>query len=624
MQSETLSTHSTDVAPVIATQTGDDPLIAFLRNRPKSRSLAGRTMDALAITFLKHAHYPSDEMWVALRAVAETLQAMADGDADPLIYLSSLDPGVGKTQTYIHFIREMLEHPDYDGVAVIVCISRKDQIRAVVDEAKLQPDDFAVLTADAELNALGSGNPNSARVLFTTQRMVESRCQHGTKAFEDVAAFHYRGKPRAVRIWDEAILPGQTLTVSRDDVGLLFKPLRFSHPNLTAALEQLFIHLGTLPDGEIITLPNFAEDHGVTLNDVMGLVEHSTESTKAAVECLWFLSGRTVTVRQDGAYGNTVLDYKDTLPDDIKPLIVLDASIRVRSIYDLWEGGRGGVVRLPDAEKRYSELTLHVWRHGGGKSAFRRNGPKLIEGIASTILIKPGEEWLVVHHKDAGLDFERQLSQILPDDVTPRVRFLTWGSHDATNAFAHVPNVILAGILFYRGSHYEALGRLAAGKSSAAGPFPQSETQRVMDGENRHLILQAACRGAVRKSNGDECLPSHVYIIASRRTNIERDLPRVFPGARIVRWRPVEKALTGKIGEAYAYIVERLRQDPRAIVAFRDTMRAIGWKDAKEFKKRIREHDDFIDALVAEGIEEYGKGIRPTGFRRVTDLPATE
>jgi hypothetical protein len=477
MQSETLSTHSTDVAPVIATQTGDDPLIAFLRNRPKSRSLAGRTMDALAITFLKHAHYPSDEMWVALRAVAETLQAMADGDADPLIYLSSLDPGVGKTQTYIHFIREMLEHPDYDGVAVIVCISRKDQIRAVVDEAKLQPDDFAVLTADAELNALGSGNPNSARVLFTTQRMVESRCQHGTKAFEDVAAFHYRGKPRAVRIWDEAILPGQTLTVSRDDVGLLFKPLRFSHPNLTAALEQLFIHLGTLPDGEIITLPNFAEDHGVTLNDVMGLVEHSTESTKAAVECLWFLSGRTVTVRQDGAYGNTVLDYKDTLPDDIKPLIVLDASIRVRSIYDLWEGGRGGVVRLPDAEKRYSELTLHVWRHGGGKSAFRRNGPKLIEGIASTILIKPGEEWLGVHHKDAGLDFERQLSQILPDDVTPRVRFLTWGSHDATNAFAHVPNVILAGILFYRGSHYEALGRLAAGKSSAAGPFPQSETQ---------------------------------------------------------------------------------------------------------------------------------------------------
>jgi hypothetical protein len=48
-------------------------------------------------------------------------------------------------------------------------------------------------------------------VRFTTHAMVESRCK-GWK-FAEVGAFHYRGKPRSVRIWDEAILAGHTLTI---------------------------------------------------------------------------------------------------------------------------------------------------------------------------------------------------------------------------------------------------------------------------------------------------------------------------------------------------------------------------------------------------------------------------
>jgi hypothetical protein len=43
------------------------------------------------------------------------------------------------------------------------------------------------------------------------------------------------------------------------------------------------------------------------------------------------LSGKTVSVRRDGAYGNTMLDYRETLPQGLAPLVVLDASGRVRS-----------------------------------------------------------------------------------------------------------------------------------------------------------------------------------------------------------------------------------------------------------------------------------------------------
>ena len=51
-----------------------------------------------------------------------------------------------------------------------------------------------------------------------------------------------------------------------------------------------------------------------------------------AITALWLLSGKTVAVRQDGPYGNTVLDYHETLPEGLAPMVVLDASGRVREI----------------------------------------------------------------------------------------------------------------------------------------------------------------------------------------------------------------------------------------------------------------------------------------------------
>jgi hypothetical protein len=43
-------------------------------------------------------------MWAALTELASVLEAMAEGRCPPKLFLSSLDPGVGKTQTVTHFI----------------------------------------------------------------------------------------------------------------------------------------------------------------------------------------------------------------------------------------------------------------------------------------------------------------------------------------------------------------------------------------------------------------------------------------------------------------------------------------------------------------------------------------
>ena len=446
--------------------------------------------------------------------------------------------------------------------------------------------------------------------------MIERRCER-TRSFERVAAFHYQGEPRSIRIWDEAILPGQPLTISRDCLALLLAPLRGRYTALADDIEDLFTKLKTTRSGTVICLPDLAEVHNVDLNEVLELVTACPQQELAA-EVLWFLFGQHVTVRQDGAFGGTMLDYKDTLPDDIKPLLALDASARVRTVYQCWQEGRGGIVKLPPAPKRYDDLSIHVWNRGGGKTAFRKDGDLLVEGIASTIMTRPDEAWLIVHHKKEGIDrdIQDEVRALLP--ATARVHFLTWGAHDATNEFATVPNIVLAGTLFLRASQYEALGRLASGHPSSRGRFDDATTKKVMKGEHRHLILQALCRGAVRRCAGEGCPPARAYIIASRKSAIADELLTIFPGAHVLPWRPVKKALTGKVAEAVEFITTQIGSAPSSTVTFKQVMAHIGWTDRKDFKRRIRQHDDFIDALDDAGIEE---GVLVQG-RRASVRPA--
>jgi hypothetical protein len=579
-----------------------------------TQSLSDLTIETLRRCFAERSHAPSEQMWRALRAVADTLESMADEKCASAIYLSSLDPGVGKTTAVIAFLKALIASREHVHVGAIVCVGRLSQIATIVDEAQLSRADFAVLTSDKSLNELGCNCPQRARILFTTHSMVEHRCID--RRFSDVSALHYRGTPRLVRIWDEAILPGQTLTVNRDTLGLLFEPIRARNSAMADAVEDLFNKLREAQSGTIIQIPELDLIHGLGLNDALGLVEDGLPKQKHAVERLWFLFGKHVTIRRDGPRGNTMLDYRDTLPDDIKPLLVLDASARVRTVYRCWKEDRGGIVELPTAPKRYTDLTIHVLQRGGGKGAFRKEAKRLVEIVATTIQMKPEEKWLVIGHKNSiDMDLETDVRALLPS-AGPNVRFVHWGAHDATNAYADATNVILAGTLFYPVSHYEALGRLASAYPSSLGQYAREKTHGVMLGEHRHLILQATCRGAVRRCIGDACPPTNVYLIASAKSGIAEQLPNIFPGARICTWKAARRALRGKVSEAVAFLSAEFESCPDSVVAFRRVMDHIGWKDSREFKRSIRRHDDFVATIEEIGVEEWGPGRYPTCFRK--------
>lgn len=584
--------------------------------------LARTTLDRVAAFFDQRGHNPSVAMWAALEDLATTLERMADGTAPAKFFLSSLDPGVGKTQTIAHFVDALLSMRDRADVGVMICVGRLDEVKNLAETMAVPRDNLCVLTSDQALNALGAAPVDAAQVLITTQQRIERQLNCGS--FAGAAGFHYRGRPRAIRIWDESYLPGQTVTLNRDDVAFLFKPLRFSFPGLTDALERLFTSLRDVEDGTVMELPNFGADHSVDLNDVLAVFDNPTDQEdrrlkddqRMALSSLWFLSGKTVSIRTDGKLGNTVIDYRDTLPEDLAPMVILDASGRVRETYRDIEKSRGTLVRLRTAVKRYDNLAVHLWRTGGGKRAFQSDGPRLVTGIARTIDTKPDERWLVIMHRRDGRvgDVEREVRERIAETPAENVTFIHWGQHMATNCYGDVPNVVLAGTLFYRVSYYEALKRLAAGRRASQGDVTREERERVMIGEHAHAILQALCRGAVRKCDGEQCHPCHAYVIASVRSGIPDALPALFPGCRIHRWQPVERKLSGHVGAA----VEALHQWAQSakagdILPFKRVFHALG-VTSHDFKYRVRVHPEFVEAAAELGVVETGKGRNNTGF----------
>ena len=185
---------------------------------------------------------------------------------------------------------------------------------------------------------------------------------------------------------------------------------------------------------------------------------------RETVVALWAMSGRQVRVVKDGLEGVAMITYEEHISDDLAPLLVLDASGRVRETYSLWGRYRASLVRLPEAVRDYTPLTLNVWRRAGSKSGWASDGGVLVAGVVATIKTGPGEKWLVVTYKASGRhgDPAKLIADKLPAAIRSNVDFTSWGKHCGVNDWDDYPNVVLAGTLFYPNSQITALHHACA------------------------------------------------------------------------------------------------------------------------------------------------------------------
>ncbi len=125
-----------------------------------------------------------------------------------------------------------------------------------------------------------------------------------------------------------------------------------------------------------------------------------------------------------------------------------------------------------------------------------------------------------------------------------------------------------------------------------------------------HHLLQALSRASVRQGNGSDCGPCNAYIIAPKRAQMRRLLPKVFPNCIIRRWRPTGKKPKGKVQDALSYIEMHFDDYPDEVLTFKELQAELSITPSSNFRNSIRKHPCFRYGLEALGIAEVTIGNR--------------
>lgn len=536
-----------------------------LRAKLGYENFATNVENALRQRFERNDHFPSDAHWKDLRELIQTIEDMALGIAARKYHLFDLPTGMGKTSTLIETTRELIRIGEETGdpVGILILTNTLEQIPILIQEMGLRDDQFAVRTGkdNTKLNALGAGEDtfdgegrhSNAQVLFTTQQKllaITSRTQ--MPSFNTMYTFTYHEKPRAVRIWDEAILPAQPHTLTADDIDRLKSPLlRAGYKAQRDALEDLTTEMKRLGHGGVIDVPS------IELPDPDAAPDLFDDRDAQNVRKLLQMTEGRANIRSEYA-GTVALYYEEILPNDFAPLIVLDASGGLRGVYPLWEHGRGNLIHHHSTGKSYTNLKIRHWNHAAGKTAHNINSIRreIAEGIAVAVAEATDDEVLIITRKHGGSKTRARTQNMevtiqkavtrrmaIEGRTPPKLHFLTWGKHLATNQYAHIKHVIVDGLLQYPIATVEAMAR-GSGGLDATDEFDGEAIKTFHKGEMAHHVFQGVGRGASRKAlNGDVppgCKLDIIFPMKAGKNSVDWSiLQKAFPGAEITDWTPV-------------------------------------------------------------------------------------
>jgi hypothetical protein len=585
--------------------------------------LTDRTLPKLERRMISHGTPVTPETRVGLRDMLRRCELILLDRAAPRFYLSSLDPGVGKTTATIVLLEEILADLEHRPAGVLICLSTTQQIVDMVGAANLATLDFAVLTSDTAFNyGLSTTLPQAAPVLFTTQQMVASRCS--SRQFSQVSEFLYAGKPRKLRIWDESMLPAQALTLNADEITRLLLPLRPVSPGpLMAMLSGLASTALARRDGDVLPVPQLASGLFSATNGHPSL----TEQDKDIIDRLVTIAGTTVRVRKEfrgssrghssaGGRSTILVGRGRELPEDLAPVVILDASGRIRQTYELWQQERHTLTWLKPAVRDYSKLTVHVWNRGAGKSSIYSKAvyPQILSTLQSTITSRPRTRWLVITHKTRGRDnLAKDLQRLA---ATSQASYLTWGRHRGSNSYSACDGVVLGGLWYQPKSHFESLIHVASSSFPAVSPASAADIQEMCRTELLDGIFQAACRSGIRSGNQQPC---HLYLMAAPKSGVRKSLNTLFPGCTVVDWVPAAVAKMPLRAQQAFDTIDRALPFPGATITFKSVWRSLGMK-SQQFTQSIRPNELFQAALAAKGITEIGGNRRKNAFQRMLPI----
>jgi hypothetical protein len=549
----------------------------------------------------------------ALKAFMETLEDGLRSKLEAKYYLLSLDPGMGKTRACVEFIRAWREQGYQPNSSILIGVSTLDELKSFITASGLPSDEFGVLTGNPEMNAMGlsSNLHDQARVLFTTQQMIRSRTKG--RSFDDASKFHYNGQPRALRLWDESLLPRDGVIIRRDDLLGLMSPLRPDFPDYVERLEALCRTIETSTEGASVVIDELLYLNHAQQRFAKPLLSSGEQDVIAQLQ---LVSGSSLRTVQDERYGSVLIGVTPTLPEDFAPVIILDASGRVRETYEEWSRHEGNLERLVSARNCYHKLNVHVWKRSSGTDALNDPDTRTEIALAMGTLFErdPEGQWLIVTYKGAKDGLELAVERNKPANVNPKLTYIHWGIHHSTNAHRDIDNVIVVGQFTYRSLDYLGLVLASSGLPDPSNAMPDTRAMKV--GEYQHNLLQAVCRASVRKASEGVTDRCNLFLITSQ-PRIEEVLETTFPGCSVTEWRGGGQ-LNGHMFEATRFIRSCL------IVGNQESISKASIKDhlgisSQSLSGNVLRKPEFERFIRSNGLEMTTRSIRrvASGFEAI-------
>jgi hypothetical protein len=538
--------------------------------------VTARAFEQLVAALQSYGNRPNEQHRAALHALVGTMAAMALGLLQGR-YAVGLPTSMGKT-TAILCVLESLSH---NGVAedcpLIVSGQRVEALREHV--AKLVamgvPREMLGLVYKFEPERDGREKPDADHAdrpfLFATHSRVR-------RSFDDLEPYlRYRDRRRGAMYYDESLM-------RTDAVGLALRDLRPAIRHLEAIVEEgdgrnprsrdavreatgLLVEALALVTGAL-KKSKADPKHPATVKlpairpGREGAYRCALENVKAKDEVIAFLGlfgaeVRVVTTEQGG-----VVQFRRLVPDELHSVLVLDASYPIRTLQKLDATLQDAEKRVPafkrlgfalSATKDWRRVTFHQLRQGGGRSTLRgmfgqpREDNWLADEIIKVVKSRPPDEaWVFVTYKRRPYE-KRAMVDALRDDLEkagidttsltpaghPRFSFVTWGTHDASNAYRHAQNLVLVGVM-QRDKvelHAAALGQM----DLLGGLVTSDALKQLHRDELTHLVFQAASRGASRTVTDGVAGESRVWFV-EKNGDVSKRLARVCPGATFLPW----------------------------------------------------------------------------------------
>jgi len=380
----------------------------------------------------------------------------------------------------------------------------------------------------------------------------------------------YQGRKRDLIIWDESLLSGEATNLSTlFIINSIDNTINgFDHKAKGKSIEPKFTQLIKFLcqiKSILIEAKNNHTDIKLNLpalplklyeiNNQLDflLVGNDDSDLKELFKCIDNVGEIRYIEEEQGS----VIHFRQTLPDELKSIVVLDASHSLRELTKSDESIETAEIECP---KSYENLTFMFFKSRAGRGAleeefFEKDDSKLVaeitEIINAILTTSPNEPILIWNYKDnkkgsMAKKVKKRLieldSSINIDAINEKgekiLNFCTYGNELGLNVFSHCKHSIFCGLLYLPRAYLAGMLK-GLSKNMNKNVFEDNLLGNTVLSEQAHILYQATSRGSSRFTEDGKCKDHCVYFFHPKPLAIKRMLANVFPMAKWKRYEAI-------------------------------------------------------------------------------------